>query len=257
MDNIRSYLCWDKNYAAINREERNLAAIFYHALLLKDNLSRFLEMISCPFVVKDQEMGIYFEYAFIRDLWFQINGNDTRRDLILTLLRPRNEHQLRSLSALEFNKFFGAVPQPSAKYIQSPGNWSLTRYHRTIADDEEFLKVCKFKWSFNAKPDIVIHTSRQQAVCIEAKLESAEGVYPQKLTEVTIFKDRGLSPVGQTRLQEYLMQTLLGINTQFVFLVNKVNQDSPTHKIVLWKEVFDVLDTTSIPSFMHEVIDGL
>lgn len=257
MDNIRSHLSWEKNYAVINREERNLAAVFYHVLLLKDNLSRFLEMINCRFAVKNEEMGIYFEYAFIRDLWFQVNDNETKRYLILTLLKPRNERKLRALSILEFNGFFGAVPKPSQKYIQSPGKWSLTRYHKTIADDQEFLKVCKFKWSFNAKPDIVIHASRDQAVCIEAKFKSAEGVYPKKQAEVTIFKDRGLDPVSQTHLQEYLMQTLLGINTQFVFLVNKANQDSPTHKVVLWKEVFDILDTTGIPSFMHEVIDNL
>lgn len=257
MQNIRSFLSWNKNYAAINREERNLAAIFYHVLLIKDNLNHFLEMIGCPFNPKDQEMGIYFEYAFIRDLWFQINHNEKQRGLILTLLKPNNEQELRDFTPLEFNTFFGAVPQPSAKYIQSPGNWSLIRYHNTIADNNEFLKVCRFKWSFNAKPDIVIHTSQDEAVCIEAKLESAESFYPQKPSELAIFKDRDLTLVGQTQLQEYLMQTLLGINTQFVFLVKKANQHSATHKVVLWKDVFNGLNTSGIPSFMQEVIAGL
>ena len=257
MENIRSFLSWNKNYAAINREERNLAAVLYHVLLLKDNLNSFLEYIECPFKVDPLEMGMYFEYAFIRDLWFQIHDNEKRRELILTLLKPRNESELTTLSTFEFNKFFGAVPQPSAKYIQSPGNWSLTKYHNTITVNDEFLKVCRFKWSFNAKPDIVIHSSRGEAVCIEAKLESMEGRYPQKPSEVAIFKARGVNSVGQTELQEYLMRTLLGINTQFVFLVNKANHHSSSHQVIHWKDMFRILDISGIPSFMHEIIEGL
>jgi hypothetical protein len=37
--NIREILHFNTPYFTINREERNLAAIFYHALLLKDNLT--------------------------------------------------------------------------------------------------------------------------------------------------------------------------------------------------------------------------
>ena len=44
MMSIREYLNWNSSYSAINREERNLAAILFHVLLLGDNLKRFLAL---------------------------------------------------------------------------------------------------------------------------------------------------------------------------------------------------------------------
>ena len=83
--NIREYLNWNSSYSAINREERNLAAILYHVLLLEDSLGRFLALIECPFDVVESEMGVFLEYAYVRDLWSQIEDNDTKRGLILEL----------------------------------------------------------------------------------------------------------------------------------------------------------------------------
>ena len=127
-------------------------------------------------------------------------------------------------------------------------------FNKTIIDDDEFLKTCMFKWAFNAKPDIVIHTSRDEAVCIEAKLKSSEGKYPQSGSEKTIFKSRGLDYVRQTALQRYLMQDLVGIETQFVFLVEKPAKTSYTHELLFWKDVFSSLDVSGLPQFMHEII---
>jgi len=255
--NIREYLNWPGGYSAINREERNLAAILYHVLLLKDNLSRFLALIQCPYEVDESEMGIFLEYAYLRDLWFQIEDNDTKRGLILELLKPVNVQELREIHVSGFNRHFGAVPKPSGKHIQSPGLWSLPRYNRTVEDDDEFLKVCMFKWAFNAKPDIVIHASRDEAVCIEAKLKSVESHYPQAAREKKIYQSRGLKYVRQTSLQKYLMEDLLGIETQFVFLVQKTGQTSDTHRVLLWTDVFKSLDTGGLPGFMREMINAI
>jgi len=255
--NIREYLNWDSGYSAINREERNLAAILYHVLLLEDNLSQFLALIQCPFEVLESEMGIFLEYAYVRDLWSQIKDNDTKRGLILELLKPVNVQELREMDVSGFNRYFGAVPKPSSKHIQSPGLWSLPRYDRTIEDDDEFLRICMFKWAFNAKPDIVIHTSRDEAVCIEVKLESSEGQYPQSGGEKRIFRRRGLEYVRQTSLQTYLMEDLLGIETQFVFLVRKPGQTSDSHQRLLWEDVFRSLDLSDIPRFMRETIGAV
>jgi len=257
MKNMRNYLNWTGSYSTINREERNLAVVFYHVLLQRDNLRRFLDVIRSPFGVVESEVGIYFEYAYIRDLWFQIEDNDTKKGLICELLRPKNVHDIQAMNTLEFNSYFGAVPKPSSKYIQSPGKWSLSRYDKTIDDDDEFLKVCRFKWAFNAKPDIVIHTSREQAVCIEAKVESSEGYYPQNSRERKIFQSRGLECVRQTYLQKYLMEDLLGVETQLIFLVQKVGQASETHQTLLWKDVFESLDVSGIPRFMQEMINAV
>lgn len=259
MTNIRQYLNWNSSYSAINREERNLAAILYHVLLLKDNLSHFLALIQCPFEVAESEMGIYLEYAYLRDLWFQIEDNETKRGLILELLKPVNVLELRQMDVSGFNRYFGAVPKPSSKHIQSPGLWSVPRYNGTIADDDEFLKVCMFKWAFNAKPDIVIHTSRDEAVCIEAKLESSESQYPQAARDKRIFRSRSLKYVKQTRLQKYLMEDLLGIETRFVLLVQKVGegQTPGTHEPLLWADVFADLDVKDVPEFMQEMINAV
>lgn len=254
MGNIRDLLNWSSSYSTINREERNLAAVFYHLLLLGDNLRRFLDLIDSPFQVLESEMGIYLEYAYLRDLWSQIEDNDTKRGLICELLKPLNVDELKKMETVDFNRHFGAVPKPSSTYIQSPGLWSVPRYDKVIEDNDEFLKICMFKWAFNAKPDLVIHTSRDQAVCIEAKFKSGESSYPQQATEKKIFKSRKLRYVKQTRLQEYLMEDLLGIETQLVFLVQKAGQISGTHESLLWKDVFKALDVGGVPGFMEEII---
>ena len=257
--NVREYLDWNSSYSAINREERNLAAILYHLLLLGDNLSRFLSLIQCPFDVLEGEMAIFLEYAYVRDLWSQIEDNGTKRGLILELLKPTNTDELREMSVLEFNTYFGAVPRPSRRYIQSPGLWSLPRFDRTVGNDDEFLRICMFKWAFNAKPDIVIHTSRDEAVCIDAKLETSEGQYPQAAVDKKNFQSRNLGYVKQTHLQRYLMEDLLGIDTQFVFLVHRSGgKETPdSYRLLRWGEVFGSLDLSGIPRFMEEMISAV
>jgi hypothetical protein len=263
MTNIREFIGFKNSYFAINREERNLAAIFYHTLLLKNNLQKFLNLIACDFTVDEKEFGIYFEYAYLRDLWYNIKGrnideiNDNKRELIYTFLKPYNVDELKKYDTGQFNSYFGAVSR-SPGYIESPGNWSIDNYKRNIPDDQhqEFLKICKFKWSFNAKPDIVIHTSNNHAVCIEAKLESTEGFYPTKQKETEEFKRRGLEKVSQTTLQTKIME-LLGIQTKFIFLIQKGNPSNTSFQTIVWKDVFSILDVESCPYFIKEWIKRL
>ncbi len=249
---IRHHLNYKDGYYKINREERNLAAIFYHTLLLGDNLKLFLDEIGCKFPIVEKEMGIYFEYAYIRDLWStNTPTNEIKRKLILDLLQPNNRQELEKLSVLDFNTYFGANRTLSTEYIASPGNWSIRYFHKTITDNVEFLKVCKFKWCFNAKPDIVIHTSHDTAVCIEAKFESGEGKYPSTDIEKEIFKNRGIELVGQLSIQKKTMEELLGIQTEYIFLVQRKSINE-THKAWTWKEAFAKLDTTNCPYFIKE-----
>jgi hypothetical protein len=254
---LRVSLDFKGGYFKINREERNLAAIFYHTLLLNDNLNRFVTMVGCDDQILEVEMGIYFEYAFIRDLWKNISaGNEFKRKLILNLLQPNNRNDLENMSVLEFNRYFGAVRTPSSEYIASPSNWSIKYYNDNIPDNYEFLKVCKFKWCFNAKPDIVINTSHNTAICIEAKYESNEGKYPSDDSEKKIFEKRDLDLVGQLSIQKKLMEEILGIKTHYVFLVQK-KSSSLTHSTYTWKEIFDKLDTDSCPYFIKEWLKRL
>ena len=267
MNNIREFVGFKDSYYKINREERNLSAILYHLLLSKDNLHKFLSLIGCPNIsAKIDEIEIYFEYAFLRDLWNIIDNEDMnlkecnakKRNLIYSFLKPNNFKTLEKMSNDEFNKYFGAVPEGKASnIIQSPSNWSVSRYWQNIVDDHEFLKVTKFKWAFNIKPDIVIHTSLNEAICIECKLESKEAYYPSVNTEAKIFKSRDIGKVPQTKIQEYLMNDLLGISTHFIYLVQKGESTSQSYDMLTWKDVLSKMCLDNSPKFIVNWIKSL
>jgi len=236
----RSLLGWKDGYHAICREERNVAAIFYHLLLQGTNLRRFLDRVDCKLPIRTDEIAIYFEYAFLRDLWnARVRDVETARSLILDLLVPSNADELRRMSVLEVNEFFGAVPVASREYIQMPGKWSIERFAGHITDNDAFLRTCRFKWAFNAKPDIVIHTTHDTAVCVEAKIESGEGQYPTNRSEIAEFKRRGIPLQKQTDLQTYILRELLGIEAEFIYLVATRTAPSATHHTITWADAFD------------------
>ncbi len=241
--NLRALLDWNGGYEHVCREERNLAAIVYGALLEPENVRRLFAHVGCRHEVVDGELAVFYEYAYLRDLWFARVRKDPElaRRVILELLGPPNREELAAMSIWDFNAYFVGA-RASAEWIQSPSNWSIGRFAENIADDAFFLRVCRFKWAFNAKPDIVIHTRRDRAVCIEAKYESGEGKYPSAESEKAEFRRRGLERVGQTELQAYALGELLGIETEFLFLVDKPSASSATHATVTWREVFDVLE---------------
>lgn len=254
----RSLLGWTDGYHAICREERNVAAIFYHLLLKGTNLRRFLDRVDCKLPIRTDEIAIYFEYAFLRDLWnARVRDVETARSLILDLLAPSNADELRRMSVVEVNEFFGAVPVASRDYIQMPGKWSIDRFAGHITDDEAFLRTCRFKWAFNAKPDIVIHTTHDAALCVEAKVEAGEGQYPTKPSEIAEFKRRGIPLQGQTDLQAYILRELLGIDAEFVFLVAAPSARSATHRTITWADAFSALDTSNSPTFMARWIERI
>lgn len=256
----RTLLDWNDGYHAICREERNVAAIFYHLLLQGDgaNLRRFLDLAGCVLPLKEDETAIYFEYAYLRDLWSaRVKDVDTARRLIIDLLAPANAAELRRMSVVELNEFFGAGPVASRDYVQMPGKWSIERFAKNIPDNGAFLRTCRFKWAFNAKPDIVIHTTHDAALCVEAKVESGEGQYPTKPSEIAEFKRRGIPLQGQTDLQTYILRDLLGIETEFVFLVASSSARSRTHRTVTWAEAFRALDASGCPPFVKRWIERI
>jgi hypothetical protein len=243
LSNFRTALSFTDGYDAICREERNLAAIFYHLLLDPANLSKFLELIHCDHRIIPDEMAIFFEYAFARDLWSsRVKHESTARACIEQFVRPPDPAALARLSIRQFNEFFGAAGTASATDIQMPRCWSIQKYGPHIDDDEFFLRVCKFKWAFNAKPDIVIHTSRETAICIEAKVESGEGQYPSSAADCREFDRRNLPRVRQTELQKFIFEELLGIRAQYVFLVPDSSRRSATHQTLTWSKAFEALD---------------
>lgn len=245
--NIRQIAQLTPNYSEINREERNYAAIFFAALCKTGNAEKFLA--HCGFDGKiGPDFGIYFEYAYLRDLWSKIQTEDIRKEIIRKKLQIKGIGEIFNLSPIEINKKFGVGGEASSDFIQYPGKWAIVKYNKHFPDNEDFLKICRFKWSFNIKPDIVIHLDKDRAICIEAKYESGEGSYPASDLEKDIFAKRGIKYVGQMELQKYMMEELLGVKTDFMFLVFK-KEKSVTHKVVSWAEAFGSIDMQEMPKF--------
>lgn len=249
--NIRDVAGLNPNYFEINREERNYAAILFAALCQPGNTERFLNRCGFEDAI-GPEYGIYFEYAYLRDFWWKIDDEETKRRIIREKLEITGIDEIMERPVEEINRLFGVAGTPSTTQIQFPGKWALVKYAENFPDPADLLKICRFKWSFNTKPDIVIHLTRSQAICIEAKYESGEGSYPASEAEKAIFKERGLRYVGQMDLQRYMMEELLGIDAEFMFLVSK-SEKSATHRVISWSEAFEGLDMSSMPVFAVEM----
>lgn len=264
-----------RNYSEFNREERNYAAIFFAALCYGNNLEKFLELckVNSP-IVKD-ESGIYFEYSYLRDLWFSIGmkekedetieeekvridkANNDKKEIIRNKLKIKDIDNILNKPVKDINEKFGVGGEPSDKYIQYPGKWAISKFSENVKDRDDFIKVCKFKWSFNIKPDIVIHLSKDRAICIEAKYDSGEGSYPSSDKDINIFNSRGVEKVGQTELQAYMMKDLLDLEIDekkdFFALVKK-GMNSKTHINIQWSEAFKNMETGWMPEFAKQMI---
>jgi hypothetical protein len=246
-----------------NREERNLAALLYAALLMEENLLGFLKLIGNSDEIIQNELAIHYEYSLARDIWHQLDkqltrkeANTKKRHLIESFLDLRYPVKLGENAIEEFNALFGAKPKASKEYIQSPATWSIQGYMNTIEDNDDFRKICGVKWAFKAKPDIVIHTSNKTAVCVEVKLHSGEGVYPTDPKERAEFKKRGIKPVSQTAIQQYLMECILGVETQYV-VIQSEQLEIPNVQVYTWKEVFLPLNLSFFPGFARKWVDDL
>lgn len=253
--NFRDIAKIDPNYCEINREERNYTAILFTVLCKVENTIKFLNRCGFNVHTLGPDFGIYFEYSFLRDLWFQISDNETKKAIIRNLLPIKDIDVILNKPIVDINRIFGTSGKPSTEYIESPSNWAITKYSDNF-DDEDFIKVCMFKWSFNIKPDIVIHIDKNTALCIEAKYESGEGQYPSSQKDQIIFTERKINRVGQTKLQKYMMEELLGIKTKFMFLVSK-STNSASHEIINWRETFEILDTSGLPPFAKQMIQKI
>jgi hypothetical protein len=249
--NIRQLAGIDPPYFQINREERNYAAIFFSALCQPGNAERFLRHLNIVSPVSP-EFGIYFEYAFLRDLWIQIPDEATKKSIVRSLLPVTRIEAILQLPLIDINRTFGVAGTPSADFLQFPGKWSVGKFHPNFPNDQDFLALCRFKWSFNIKPDIVVHIDKNTAICIEAKYGAGEGAYPSDEGEKAIFRERGLEYVRQTDLQRYMMNDILGIETVFLALVSSPIQ-SETHTSITWQEAFASLDIQELPAFAREM----
>jgi hypothetical protein len=181
--------CGAKNYFACAREERNLVAILYHLFL---TLSRAeLQHVLKELGVSDSEypldsethnqsgFGMYYEYAFVRDLWNNIGKEKSSPEEIdaqnmkrLAVIKNLVDEKVWTALELDkkdnshdFNKVFNAyLRTDKSNSIHCPSSWRLKP---DAGGDLELIKK-----AFNAKPDLVIHTSSDRAICFEFKFTS-------------------------------------------------------------------------------------
>ncbi|MBI2417107.1 MAG: hypothetical protein HYV28_04270 [Ignavibacteriales bacterium] len=100
---------------------------------------------------------------------------------------------------------------------------------------------------------MVIHLDKDHAICIEAKYQSGQSSYPSSDAEKVIFQNRKIKSIGQLPLQKYMLQELLGIDSEFVIISAK-KEKSDTHKNISWTEVFSCLDLSGLPLYSTEMI---
>ncbi len=254
--NLRELLGVNASYATFNREERNYAALLYHFLMSSDEaLKAFLTLFGQPVSDPLNGIEIYVEYAHARDLWFKARKPEAPRATnecylrtIVALLGHCTEVDVARLLArklpvesgpssieamvdrlddrdfiLEFNKLFDGSPKPSDKWIQMPGRWGKSMLKELR---NEHLALCErafeLKWAFNAKADMVIHTGHNSALCVEMKFESPESNYTAHWLDTPDGRKdpKNRYVMGQLRLQQIILQGLLGYTTNFA-LVSK------------------------------------
>ena len=254
-------LAGDKPYYEINREERNFAAILYHLLLDNNNLELFLNKIDSSLTNNPSENAVYFEYAYIRDLWNQLDEieresqNRLKKEFILSSLGVRDSDPLFQLNPEDFNHYFGAVRTPSKTKIVSPANWSYGSFDEKMTQ-ELFAKACELKWCFNAKPDLVIQTSKSHAICIEAKLESGQGNY-------NATKNEKSHQAGQFEIQRKLMTEILGIECEYLIIAKNKPRISAKYfsadsekktdtKLITWNFIFDLFQSQFNTEFLKK-----
>lgn len=274
MANLRSEMECSDPYWQFSREERNFTALLYHALLSGQNLNRFVhylvsrDMVPKTWVPFDPEVvPVYVEYALPRDLWAlsaptptdNKRANALRRKTVLRLLRPSNSERLATCSVAEWNSHFGARPL-SKETIQFPGRWTVQGFDKTVRDDEEFLRTCKFKWAFNIKPDLVIQMTPERAIVVEAKYDSGESAYPSSGPVRKLVGERVGRLVRQTELQEFLFEELLGIEAVHLHIsrIGGTQMSGQKGHALTWEEaLMGVNDTAHMRPWVREWIGKL
>lgn len=253
------------------REERQFSFLLAFFLMQKgEGLSCFLDLIRqrvgeerLPHINSAQldDAEVYVEYAYLRDKWDSLlerdqvtntfspaarkAANERKKAFIIDLLRrvglAELADELKFDNAADFNAHFMGVAAGSAikRDIASPALWSVASLANQFGETSAvFHKLCRLKWSFHIKPDLVVMVPGLATICVEAKLESSEGSYPtgketKDYDRICVVEGR----VKQFALQQFMFETLLGQECLPV-----VVQRAPKEQacpVLTWKEVFD------------------
>ncbi len=225
------------------REERQFSFLLAFFLMQRGPaLGQFLELAesrnntSIPARASEgmEDAEVYVEFAPLRDRRAallsdesasgrvgpaeRLRANVSKRAFVAELLKsvpslaPTAELATHE-SIADFNAFFmGESGRRITRDIASPALWSVASLEETAQGNPQVFKdLCRLKWAFHIKPDVVILRRGLPSVCVEAKLEGTEGSYPTSKADIAVF-DRVVgsgSRVGQLGLQVFLLETLL------------------------------------------------
>lgn len=264
--NFRSLLPLKSDYVDFNREERHFSAILFHLLLQPGGVEKFIALVRAPTPPPGAELQVFFEYTQLRDRFSEIarrchHDHDPHRqilrDAILRML-PQSDalSWLSTAAPRPFNEFFCGPSGASETYYQMPSRWSPTRrFDDWHAKDPEFAKqACRMAWAFNAKPDLVIHTSEDTLICVEIKVESGEGAYkvPSKHCSDGYFRS------SQLDIQRHALQNLLGYRAHFVLLSpsesKKRTAEPEVDCCLIWKDALEGLSNDSERPFVQRML---
>lgn len=175
----------------INREERFYCALLAHvtlsSALARDSICKAINMATGSRLVAEN-LEVYVEIAALRDYWNRLDrpvgygGPDPKLDVL------RKIFELEGLAAdLLDNPAF----RTSTGKIPNPGHWNIETicqaFPEAAANCNWLDTLKKIKWSFNAKPDLLF-VSGNQAVFVEAKVESGEDKYEGKVPQTEVQK---------------------------------------------------------------------
>jgi hypothetical protein len=264
---VRSTAGLGEPYFTINREERFFCATLYSLLVQKnDNLKRFVSFLNSRLErekdrVDEQradDFEIYVEYSYLRDRWNSLHNNEEKWRLIFDSLQL-SDTSLSRLSVPQLNAALVGFGEPSSDQIQNPGTWSISRYSnlfpRDVQGNRDFERLCKFKWCFKIKPDLVIQVNPNRVLSIEAKLESREGTYPAPAYRKEWIEERHLDPVKQTGLQSFMFDDILNMRASLFYLVKESSRDRRDGiPVITWQEVFGELDLTGTHPFVPRAL---
>jgi hypothetical protein len=277
MSNSNETLPAHGHFFELVREERLFCATLFHLLLQRgNNLTRFIRLLNEKLPLTEQldltmaeEAELYVEFTFLRDSWFALGRNNAKKRHLLGTLLQRIP-SLGSMSAQlpkaysDLNAWFMGHRGARIKDdIVLPGQWSVsTLFENFKSEPDVFRDLCRFKWSFNIKPDLVIFLPDAKPICIEAKLESREGSYPATAMECAQFDElfgKHQRRVGQFELQQFMFGTLLQRPSIPVVVAKSgrpipTTHDSPDPPTLSWHEVFAVLDTGGSLGFVERLI---
>jgi hypothetical protein len=187
----------DKKFYEVNREERHYGFLPLSSLIYDQKfLSSFIKLIQEKNIIDftdSKDLDIYAEVALFRDYWFDLGDHKkytnelhkSRFEIVKSVLNIMNINS----EIIEQYDFFwtGKIGESKLWY---PGRWEIEKMKDAEQNENiNNFELLRIRWAFNAKPDILIKSSKQ-ALFIELKIESGIGEnqegYDQEQTQKDI-----------------------------------------------------------------------